>query len=47
MSMLIEMRKEAKLNKDYALSDQIRDQLKEFGISLKDEKGGDMSYEID
>ena len=47
MSMLIEMRKEAKLNKDYALSDQIRDQLKECGISLKDEKGGEMSYEID
>ena len=47
MEVVIEMRKQAKFAKNYALSDQIRDNLKEVGIQIKDEKGGDMSYSID
>lgn len=47
MEVIIEMRKQAKFAKNYALSDQIRDNLKEIGIQLKDEKGGGMSYTID
>jgi cysteinyl-tRNA synthetase len=47
MDVLIEMRKQAKFAKNYALSDQIRDKLKEVGIQIKDEKGGEMSYSID
>lgn len=47
MDVVIEMRKQAKFSKNYALSDQIRDQLKEVGIQIKDEKGGEMSYTID
>lgn len=47
MQVLIELRKQAKLSKNYALSDKIRDDLKAAGIQLKDEKGGEMSYSID
>ena len=38
--MLIGMRNEARVNKDFALSDQIRDQLIALGIQLKDGKEG-------
>ena len=47
MQVLIELRKQAKFSKNYALSDKIRDDLKGAGIQLKDEKGGEMSYTID
>ncbi len=46
MQLLIEIRKEAKTKKDFATSDKIRNQLAEMGISLKDEKGGEMSWNI-
>jgi cysteinyl-tRNA synthetase len=38
--MLIEMRNQARANKDFAMSDQIRDQLMAIGIQLKDGKEG-------
>lgn len=47
MDLVIEMRKQAKFAKNYALSDQIRDNLKEIGIQIKDEKEGGMSYTLD
>lgn len=47
MSMVINMRKQAKIQKNYALSDEIRNQLAEVGILLKDEKNGDMTYTIE
>ena len=40
VNMLIEMRKQARDNKNFALSDQIRDQLIGLGIQLKDGKEG-------
>jgi cysteinyl-tRNA synthetase len=40
INMLIEMRKTARDNKNFALSDQIRDQLLALGIQLKDGKDG-------
>lgn len=40
VELLIKLRAEAKANKDYALSDQIRDELKELGIQLKDGREG-------
>ncbi len=40
IELLIEMRKEARANKNFALSDQIRDQLLAIGIQLKDGKDG-------
>ena len=44
MQVFIQMRKEAKLKKDFATSDAIRNQLLEAGIQLKDEKDGSMSW---
>jgi cysteinyl-tRNA synthetase len=40
VEMLISMRKNARDNKNFALSDEIRDQLQEIGIQLKDGKEG-------
>ena len=40
IDMLINMRLEARANKNFALSDQIRDQLLALGIQLKDGKEG-------
>ncbi len=40
INMLIKMRMEARENKDFAMSDQIRDQLIALGIQLKDGKDG-------
>jgi cysteinyl-tRNA synthetase len=47
INLLIEVRKEAKSRKDYATSDKIRNQLKEYGILIKDEKDGTMSYSFE
>ena len=44
VKLLIEIRNEARKNKDYAISDKVRDQLKELNIQLKDEKGGTTSW---
>ncbi len=44
MQVLIDIRKEAKLKKDFATSDKIRHELLEKGIQLKDEKDGSVSY---
>ncbi len=40
MQLLIKLRKEAKVNKDWATADKIRDELNEIGIELKDTKDG-------
>ena len=40
VALLIKLRKEARENKDWALSDQIRDELINLGIQLKDGKDG-------
>lgn len=40
VNMLIEMRNQARANKDFTMSDQIRDQLLAIGIQLKDGKDG-------
>jgi cysteinyl-tRNA synthetase len=46
MQVLIELRKEARAKKDWATSDKIRNQLAEIGIQLKDEKNGNMSWNL-
>lgn len=40
VDLLIKLRQEARANKDFALSDKIRDELAEVGIQLKDGKEG-------
>jgi cysteinyl-tRNA synthetase len=47
LSLLIEIRKDARTRKDFATSDQIRNKLQEAGIVLKDEKDGNVSYTIE
>ncbi|MDR3272585.1 MAG: cysteine--tRNA ligase [Flavobacteriaceae bacterium] len=46
MKVLIDLRNKARLEKDWALSDEIRDRLSEAGIILKDGKDG-TTYEIE
>jgi cysteinyl-tRNA synthetase len=45
--VLIDLRKKARLDKNYALSDKIRDELKTIGVHLKDGKDGDIDFEIE
>jgi cysteinyl-tRNA synthetase len=45
MNMIIEQRNHAKLNKDFATSDAIRNKLKEIGFEIKDGKEG-TSYSL-
>jgi cysteinyl-tRNA synthetase len=47
MNLLIDIRREAKIRKDFATADKIRNELAKLGISLKDEKGGGMSWNVD
>lgn len=47
LSLLIEIRKDARTRKDFATSDQIRNKLAEAGVILKDEKDGTVSYTIE
>ncbi len=46
MELLIEIRKEAKVKKDFATSDKIRNQLTALGITVKDEKDGGTSWNV-
>lgn len=45
--VLIELRKKARTDRNYALSDQIRDNLKSIGVQLKDGKNGEITYSIE
>ena len=40
VELLIKLRKQARDNKDWAMSDQIRDELLAIGVQLKDSKDG-------
>jgi cysteinyl-tRNA synthetase len=44
LQLLISIRKESKLKKDFVTSDIIRNELLKLGVQLKDEKDGTMSY---
>lgn len=46
IQLLIDIRKQAKLRKDYVTSDKIRNELAGLGIQLKDEKDGSISYTL-
>jgi cysteinyl-tRNA synthetase len=47
IKVLIELRKKARTDKNYALSDKIRDDLKGIGVLLKDGKNGEIEYELE
>ena len=40
VNMILDLRKQAKANKDFAISDQIREKLNSLGIEIKDTKEG-------
>jgi len=46
LQLIIDIRKEARLKKDFSTSDKIRNTLTEIGIALKDEKDGTVSWTI-
>jgi len=47
VQVLIDLRKKARQDKNFALSDKIRDDLKAIGIQLMDGKDGGITYSID
>ncbi len=47
IEVLIGLRKKARVDRDYALSDKIRDDLKRMGVQLMDGKDGEMTFTID
>jgi len=47
IELLINIRKEAKLKKDFVTSDKIRNELTALGVLLKDEKDGSVSFTMD
>ncbi len=47
VNILIELRKKARTDRNYALSDKIRDDLQAIGVQLKDGKNGEISYTIE
>ena len=47
IEVLIDLRKKARQDKNYKLSDKIRDDLKAMGVQLMDGKDGEMSYSIE
>ena len=47
LHVLIDLRKKAREDRNYALSDKIRDDLKKLGVQLMDGKEGEMSYLIE
>jgi cysteinyl-tRNA synthetase len=46
MQLLLDIRKEAKSNKDFATSDKIRNQLTQLGILIKDDKEGNTTWGV-
>lgn len=47
VDVLINLRKKARTDKNFALSDKIRDDLKGLGVQLMDGKDGEMGYTLD
>jgi cysteinyl-tRNA synthetase len=46
LTLLIDLRKEAKAQKNWAMADMVRNRLKEMGIQLVDQKDGSTTWEI-
>ncbi len=47
INLLIELRKKARTDKNFVLSDKIRDDLKKLGIQIKDGKDSEMTYSFE
>lgn len=47
INVMIGLRKKVREDRNYALSDKIRDDLKKIGVQLKDGKDGEMTYTLE
>ena len=47
INLLVNVRKELKAAKQFALADSIRQQLKDLGVALEDRKGGETSWKFE
>ena len=47
INILIDLRKKARADKNFALSDKIRDDLKKVGVQLMDGKDGGINFSIE
>ncbi|MBL7857098.1 MAG: cysteine--tRNA ligase [Cyclobacteriaceae bacterium] len=47
INVLIDLRKRARQDKNFALSDKIRDELKTLGVQIMDGKNGEMNFTIE
>ncbi|HYG01069.1 MAG TPA: cysteine--tRNA ligase [Chryseosolibacter sp.] len=47
VNVLIELRKKARTDKNFSLSDRIRDDLKKIGVQLKDGKDGEITWSVE
>ncbi|PIE33261.1 cysteine--tRNA ligase [candidate division KSB3 bacterium] len=47
MGLLLEIRKEARTSKNWALADRIRDGLTQIGIHVKDHPGGESTWKVE
>jgi cysteinyl-tRNA synthetase len=47
IQVLINLRKKARQDRNYSLSDKIRDDLKQVGVQLMDGKDGEMTYSLE
>jgi cysteinyl-tRNA synthetase len=47
LHVLIDLRKKAREDRNYSLSDKIRDDLKKLGVQLMDGKEGEIDYVIE
>jgi len=47
IQLLIDLRRKARVDKNFSMSDKIRDDLKKIGIQIKDGKDGEITYSIE
>ena len=45
--MMLKLRSDARKERNFKLSDEIRDELKKLGVAIKDNKDGSTSFEIE
>ena len=47
IELLLKLRSDARKERNFKLSDEIRDELKKLGVAIKDNKDGSTSFEIE
>ena len=47
IELLLNLRSDARKERNFKLSDEIRDEMKKLGVAIKDNKDGSTSFEIE